>query len=96
MKVLAIGSLVKPLSDERREVVLGKEVPHTLQLYLKGAIEQFWFRQDKPGPVFLMDVETIEEAKAIIDEMPLMIEGVAAYEYMQLGPLKPLGQLIKA
>jgi hypothetical protein len=96
MKVLAIGSLVKPLSDERRAVILAKEVPHTLQLYLKGAIEQFWFRQDKPGPVFLMDVETIEEAKAIIDAMPLMVDGVAAYEYMQLGPLKPLGMLIQA
>jgi hypothetical protein len=32
-----------------------KEVPETLKLYLDGKIEQFWFRDDKPGVVFLMN-----------------------------------------
>jgi hypothetical protein len=42
-----------------------KEVPHTLQLYLDGKIEQFWFRPDA-GPVFLMNTESVEEARAIV------------------------------
>jgi hypothetical protein len=96
MKVLAIGSIVKPVSDTQRDEILKREVPHTLRLYLNGPIEQFWFRQDKPGPIFLMEVKSIDEAKATIDGMPIMIEGIAAYEFIPVGPLAPLGRLIQS
>ncbi len=95
MKVLAIGSIVNPPTEERREQVLLKEVPHTLQLYLDGVIDQFWFRHDRIGPVFLMNVETVEAAKAVTDEMPIVAEGFAAYEFIPVGPLAPLGRLIQ-
>ncbi|MBA2934142.1 hypothetical protein HZF05_08515 [Sphingomonas sp. CGMCC 1.13654] len=95
MKVFAIGSIVKPLSEEERERVLGKEVPHTLQLYLDGAIDQFWFRGDRPGPIFLMNAESVEAAKAVIDKMPIVAEGFAEYDYYPVGPLAPLGRLIQ-
>ena len=95
MKVFAIGAIVKPLSDEQRDAILKREVPHTLQLYLDGPIEQFWFRKDKPGPIFLMEVESIEEAKAVVEAMPIMVEGIAAYDYIPVGPLAPLGRLIQ-
>ncbi|MFG1427970.1 hypothetical protein [Roseixanthobacter glucoisosaccharinicivorans] len=95
MKVLAIGAIIKPVSDEQRAEIMPKEVPHTLQMYLDGSIEQFWFRQDKPGPVFLMNVASIEEAKAKIDAMPIVGAGFAAYEFIPVGPLAPLGMLIQ-
>jgi hypothetical protein len=95
MKVFAIGSIVKPLSDAQRDEILKHEVPHTLRLYLDGPIEQFWFRQDKPGPIFLMEVESIDEAKAVIGRMPIVTEGIAAYEFIPVGPLAPLGRLIQ-
>ena len=94
MKVFALGSIVKPVSDEQREQLMKKEVPHTLQLYLDGKIEQFWFRHDRPGPIFLLDVTTVEDAKAVIEAMPIVVEGVAAYDYVPVGPLAPLGRLI--
>jgi len=95
MKVLAIGAIVKPPSDEQRAQVMSKEVPHTLQLYLDGVIEQFWFRHDgKIGPVFLMNVETAEAAKAVVEAMPIVVEGFAAYDFIPVGPLAPLGRLI--
>ncbi|PXA84956.1 hypothetical protein DMC47_38525 [Nostoc sp. 3335mG] len=95
MKVFAIGSIVKPLTDAEREAVLAREVPHTLQLYLDGAIDQFWFRGDRPGPIFLMNADTAEAAKAIVDQMPIVAQGFAEYEYFPVGPLAPLGRLIQ-
>jgi hypothetical protein len=95
MKVFAIGAIVKPVSDEKRDEILKQEVPHTLQLYIDGPIEQFWFRHDKPGPIFLLEVDSIEEAKATINAMPIVAEGVAAYEFIPVGPLAPLGRLIQ-
>ncbi|WP_027578390.1 hypothetical protein [Bradyrhizobium sp. Ai1a-2] len=95
MKVLAIGSIVKPVSPEQRQQIMPKEVPDTLKLYLDGAIEQFWFRQDKPGVVFLMNVESIEQAKSKVEALPLVTEGFAQYDFQQVGPLAPLGLLIQ-
>ncbi len=94
MKVFAIGSIVKPLPDDQREEIMGREVPHTLRLYLEGPIEQFWFRGDRPGPIFLMEVDSIEAAKAVVDQMPIVVGGFAAYDYIPVGPLAPLGRLI--
>ena len=95
MKVFAIGSIVRPLSDEQRQQIMPKEVPHTLKLYLDGEIEQFWYRQDKPGVVFLMNVESVDQAKATVEMLPLVAGGFAKYEFLQVGPLAPLGRLIQ-
>lgn len=95
MKVFAIGKGVKPITDEDRKRIMPKEVPHTLQLYLDGKIEQFFFIQDKPGVVFLMNVASVGEAKATVDAMPLAANGFLNFEFLPVGPLKPLGLLIQ-
>lgn len=95
MKVLAIGNIVKPLSPEQRQQVMPNEVPHTLKLYLDGVIEQFWYRQDKPGVVFLMNVDSLESARATTSALPLATGGFAEYDLMPVGPLAPLGMLIQ-
>jgi hypothetical protein len=96
MKVMAVGSIIKPLSPEQRQQIMPKEVPDTLKLYLDGKIEQFWYRQDVPGVIFLMNVESVEQAKAAVDALPLVAGGFAKYDLMQVGPLAPLGLLIQS
>ena len=96
MKFIAIGSLVQTITPEQLQQIMPKEVPATLKHYLDGKIEQFWFRQDKPGVIFLMNVESIEHAKATVEALPLVTEGFASYELMQVGPLAPLALLIQA
>lgn len=95
MKVLAVAAITRPLTPEMRQQIMPSEVPATLQLYLDGKIEQFWYRQDKPGVVFLMNVESVEEAKAAIEALPLTAQGIASYEFMTVGPLAPLRLLIQ-
>ena len=95
MKVIALGNIVKPVTPEQRAQVMPKEVPATLKLYLDGKIEQFFYRQDKPGVVFLMNVDSVEQAKATIEALPLVTEGHLQYEFMPVGPLAPLGLLIQ-
>src|SRR5215475_10232859 len=95
MKVIAIANGVKPITPENPQQILPKEVPATLKLYLDGKIEQFFYRQDKPGVVFIMNVDSVEQAKTTVDALPLVTEGYAQYEFMQVGPLAPLGMLIQ-
>ena len=95
MKVFAIGKGVKPITDEVRQQMMPKEVPHTLKLYLEGKIEQFFFTEDKPGVVFLMNVESVDQAKKIVSAMPLASAGYLDFEFLPVGPLKPLGLLLQ-
>jgi hypothetical protein len=94
MKVMAIGALNAPLTDEQRQQVMPREVPHTLQMYLDGKIEQFWFRPDT-GPIFLMNVDSVEHAKEMVDGMPLVEQSLATYQFWPVSPLMPLRMLIQ-
>jgi hypothetical protein len=94
MKVMAIASVSAPLTPEQRKEHLPSEVPATLKLYLDGKVEQFWFRENA-GPIFLMNVESIEDAKATLATLPLVASNVMSYELMPVGPLIPLGLLIQ-
>ncbi|GAB7538666.1 hypothetical protein AB4851_06450 [Burkholderia sp. 22PA0099] len=95
MKVLAIATIIKPVTPEQRAEIMPREVPATLKLYLDSKIEQFWARQDKPGVVFLLDAESVDAARATIDSLPLVADGYAQYDFIPLGPLAPLGMLIQ-
>ncbi|HXO99816.1 MAG TPA: hypothetical protein VN813_04905 [Luteibacter sp.] len=95
MKVFAIGSGKAPLTPEQKQQYMPNEVPATLQLYLDGKMEQFWFREDVPGVIFLMNVASLDEAKAVIGTLPLAQAGLLNFGFWQVGPLAPLGLLIQ-
>jgi hypothetical protein len=95
MKVFAIASIAQPLTPEQRQQIMPNEVPATLKLYLDGRIEQFWYRQGAPGVIFLMNVDSVEQAKAAVEALPLAAGGFAQYEFFPVGPLAPLGLLIQ-
>jgi hypothetical protein len=94
MKVMAIGTL-KTLTPEQRTMYLPKEVSATLQIYLDGKMEQFWLRDKEAGVIFLMTVDSVEEADTILKGLPLGRANLLTFELMPVGPLSPLGMLIK-
>jgi muconolactone delta-isomerase len=93
MKVMAIGTL-KPLSQEQRQRYLPTEVPATLKLYLEGKMEQFWLRDNEVGVIFLMSVDSVDEADRLLKALPLGQANLLTFELMPIGPLLPLGMLM--
>jgi hypothetical protein len=93
MKVMAIGTL-KPLSPEQLQQYLPNEVPATLQLYLDGKMEQFWLRNKLAGVIFLMSVDSVDEADRLLKALPLGQANLLTFELMPIGPLLPLGVLM--
>jgi hypothetical protein len=92
-KILAIGRLVAPLTPEQRKAILPREVPDTVRLFLAGKIDQWWSRQDGKGPVFLMNVTSVEEARALLGKLPLDNAKLMEFDFIELGPLSPLHPL---
>ncbi len=95
MKVFAIATPKPTLTPDKLQQYMPAEVPATLQHYLDGTVEQFWFRE-KLGPIFLMNVESVEEAKASLATLPLVANDLMTYEVFPVSPLKPLGRLIQS
>ena len=88
---------VKP-GLQREDIMkhMQSEIRDTVQLYLDGRITQWFARADGKGVVFLIDAKSVDEAKAILEQLPLIKEKVATFEYMPLGPLTPLRLLMPA
>lgn len=95
MKVFAIASIPSNTAPEQIQQHMPGEVHDTLRLYLGGKVEQFWFR-DKSGPIFLMEVESVEQARDTLQTLPLVAANLMTYELLPVSPLLPLGRLIPA
>jgi hypothetical protein len=93
-KILALGRFTSPPTPEQLKTIFPKEVPATLRLYLTGKIDQWWARQDQKGPVFLMNVTSVEEARTILEKLPLGQAKLMEFEYVELSPLTPLHLLL--
>jgi hypothetical protein len=89
-KILAIGSLTAPITSDEMKTIMPNEVRDTLNLYLEGKIDQWWFRQDGNGVVFLLNVTSLEEADSMLEKLPLGIIKRMKFQLLQLGPLSPL------
>ncbi len=93
-KILASGRFTSPPTPEQVKTIFPHEVPATLRLYLAGKIDQWWARQDQKGPVFLMNVTTIEEARILLEALPLGQAKLMDFDYVELSPLTPLHLLL--
>jgi hypothetical protein len=91
--LLAIGQSV-PMSEMQLRQALKPEVTATVKLYLDGKITQWWLRRDKPGVVFVMQCRSMEEARSLLAELPLVKDKLLSFDLIPVGPLTPLGVLL--
>ncbi len=90
-----VSLTVKP-DVERAQVmkVMPDEIRETVKVYLDGRIQQWYSRKDGRGVVFIMNCNTVAEAKALMDALPLSKAGLVNLEFTELGPLNPLRLLV--
>lgn len=89
-KILAIGSVTPHIPPDKVAKVRPYEVRRTVALHLEGKIEQWWSLTATPGVVFLMNCTTVEEARALLEKLPLGVAGMMTFQLIPIGPLKPL------
>lgn len=94
-KILAVGRMLTAMTDEQRRAIMPREVPATVRLYLDGKIDQWWVREDGQGVVFLMNVGSVEEARTLLEKLPLGQAKLMTFDLIPLGPLSPLRLLLR-
>ncbi|MCG2626284.1 hypothetical protein L6654_06560 [Bradyrhizobium sp. WYCCWR 13023] len=95
-RVLAIGKLTEKAKSADLPEVLSREVPATLELYLRGKIADWYATAEQTEVVFLLNVTSVEEARALLEPLPLGQAGMMTFDLTPIGPLLPLGRLLKA
>jgi hypothetical protein len=95
MQILAIDKIAEGVTPEILEPHLPKELAATVNLYLKEKIRTFYFRKDRVGVVFIMECESVQEAKEILSTLPMVEEKLLDFDLIPIGPLMPLGRLLK-
>ena len=71
------------------------EIRATVPLYLEGKIQQWFTRGDGKGVIFLLNCKDVEEARALIESLPLSKANLMDEQFIPVGPLLPLGMLLR-
>src|ERR1700732_2922378 len=92
--VLVIQTPRQGVTVQQVMAVIPDEIQATVKLYLDGKIRQWYSRGDGKGVIFLVDAKTEDEARAIMETLPLAKEQLMDHEYIPVGPLMPLRALM--
>ena len=94
--VLVIETPKKGVTPQQILDVIPSEIRATVKLYFDGKIRDWYSRGDGKGVIVLLDVKTEDEARAIVETLPLTKEQLMDHEYIPVGPLMPLRALVGA
>jgi hypothetical protein len=93
-EVLVIQTPKQGVTFPQVMAVIPAEIRATVNLYLDGKIREWYSRGDGKGVVFLVDAKTEDEARTIMETLPLAKEQLMDTEYIPVGPLMPLRALM--
>ena len=97
-KITGVLTIVSPkpgVTPEQVMKIMPAEIRATVRLYLDGKIQQWFTRGDGRGVIFLLNCKDVEEARTLIEGLPLSKENLMDEQYIPVGPLLPLGILLR-
>src|SRR6516162_7942075 len=93
-EVLVILTPRQGVTPQQIMAVIPEEIRATVKLYLDGTIRQWYSRGDGRGAIFFVDAKSEDEARAIMETLPLAKQQLMGHEYIPVGPLMPLRALM--
>src|SRR6266436_5126189 len=95
-EVMVILTAKQGVTREQIMAIMPSEIRESVKLYLDGKIRQWYSRGDGKGVIFLIDAKTQDEARAVMETLPLSKGQLVDHEYIPVGPLMPLMALMGA
>jgi hypothetical protein len=93
MKILAMEQDVPGVTGEDFQPHLRAEAARVWELYQAGVFRDLYFRQDWPGAVLVLECADVQEAKEILNTLPLVKEGLINFEVIPLIPYPGFSRL---
>src|SRR6202040_3471393 len=97
-KITGVLTILTPktgVTVEQVMKIMPAEIRATVPLYLDGKIQQWFTRGDGRGVIFLLNCKDVAEARALIESLPLSMKKLVDEQFIPVGPLLPLGILLR-
>ena len=88
-KVIGVTRTLPGVSPEQMLPHMQAEAQLAWDLYREGRISENYMRTDGGGALTIFNCRTVEEAKAIGDQFPLVQAGYISFEYLPVGAFTP-------
>lgn len=94
MKIIAIDKVQPDATPDKIKETFMNEVNHTVKMYLADVVREMYFRQDRSGTVLILEAPSVEDARGLINKMPMVQAGLIDYDLIPVGPFVPLALLL--
>ncbi|HXJ14844.1 MAG TPA: hypothetical protein VNH19_21430 [Candidatus Limnocylindrales bacterium] len=97
-KITGVVAILTPkpgITVEQIMKIMPAEIRATVPLYLDGKIQQWFTRGDGRGAIFILNCKDAAEARALLENLPLSKENLVDEQFIPVGPLLPLGILLR-
>ena len=93
MRILAIEREIPGVAEEGFGPHLKAEAARVWELYQAGVFRELYFRADQPCAVLVLECADVEEANAVLGTLPLVKEGLIAFDVIPLVPYPGFSRL---
>jgi muconolactone delta-isomerase len=84
VKILALEKNVPGTTDDQFNPHLKAEAARAWELYQSGIIRELYFRADREEAVLLLECSNVDEAKSVVNSLPLVRAGLIAFDIIPL------------
>ena len=93
-EVIVIQAPRQGVTAEQIVAVMPSEIRATVTLYLHGQIREWYSRGDGKGVILVVEAKTEDEARVVMETLPLAKANLMDHQYIPVGPLMPLRMLM--
>ena len=93
MKILAMEQEMPSATAEQFRPHLAAEAARAWELYQAGVFREMYFRADRQEAVLILECADIAEARQVLDTLPLVKEGLIAFDLIPLKPYSGFSRL---
>jgi len=95
MKILAIEKEVDGITKEQIRPFLKAEAQRAWELYQNGFIREIYFTKNSHNAVLILECTNENEARNILDTLPLVKEKLITFDLLPLVPYDGLARLFE-
>jgi len=93
MRILALEHDAPGLSDADFQPHLRAEAGRVWELQQAGVLRELYFRQDEDAAVLVLECADADEARRVLETLPLVRAGLITFEIIPLRPYPGLARL---
>lgn len=86
MKILALERDKPGATDAEFAPHLKSEAARAYDLYQQGILRELYFHRDEQTAVLILEVESLDAARSVLDTLPLVKAGLISFELIPLVP----------